>query len=270
MTNLQSRSISVISASGGMDSTSLLLRKIREGKEVYAVGFNYGQRHVIEIDRLKANLRYLQGKNIQVNYRLVDLQSAFSTLSSALTDPNMPMPEGFYAEENMKQTVVPNRNAIFSSIVFGHALSLYERFQCPVEISLGVHSGDHAIYPDCRPEFYNAIYQAFQVGNWNGSQISLDLPYLSEDKGTILEDALKSCIQLNLDFDTIFKNTNTSYEPDEQGRSSGKTGADVERILAFHKIGRQDPVPYQHSWSEVLEYALHVEQEFFARQSKSS
>ena len=170
----------------------------------------------------------------------------------------------------MKQTVVPNRNAIFSSIVFGHALALYEKFTCPVEISLGVHSGDHAIYPDCRPEFYHSIYKAFQVGNWNGSQISLDLPYLSEDKGTILEDALQSCSQLHLDFDTIFRNTNTSYEPDEQGRSSGKTGADVERILAFHKIGREDPVPYQRPWSEVLAYALQVEQYKFSCHVKTS
>jgi 7-cyano-7-deazaguanine synthase len=268
MKDSQSRFISVISTSGGMDSTSLLLRKLREGKEVYAIGFNYGQRHAVELDRLKANLNYLKQKNILVNYRSVDLRSAFSTLSSALTDTNREMPEGFYAEENMKQTVVPNRNAIFSSIVFGHALALYEKFSCKVEISLGVHSGDHAIYPDCRPEFYNSIYQAFQVGNWNGSQISLDLPYLSEDKGTILEDALQSCAELDLDFDTIFRNTNTSYEPDEQGRSSGKTGADVERILAFHKIGRQDPVPYQKSWSEVLSYALQVEQDFLARQNK--
>ena len=261
-----SREISVISASGGMDSTSLLLRKLREKKKVYAIGFNYGQRHVIEIDRLKANLTYLQSKGLTVHYRLVDLRSAFETLSSALTDNNREMPEGFYAEENMKQTVVPNRNAIFSSIVFGHALTLFEKHQCPVEITLGVHSGDHAIYPDCRPEFYHSIYEAFQVGNWNGSKVTLDLPYLSEDKGTILQDALISCSQLGLDFDTIFRNTNTSYEPDSQGRSSGKTGADVERILAFHQIGRQDPVPYQHPWKDVLEYALHVEREFLSRQ----
>ena len=267
MTDTSSRFISVISTSGGMDSTSLLLRKIREKKEIYAIGFNYGQRHVIEIERLQANLAYLQSHNIVVHYKLVDLRSAFSTLSSALTDPSRDMPEGFYAEENMKQTVVPNRNAIFSSIIFGHAVSLFEQFQCPVEISLGVHSGDHAIYPDCRPEFYRSIFEAFQIGNWNGSQIQLDLPYLTEDKGTILEDAMLSCTELQLDFDTIFKNTNTSYEPDNEGRSSGKTGADVERILAFHKIGRKDPVSYQQSWSEVLQYALEVEREFMVRKS---
>ena len=96
-------------------------------------------------------------------------------------------------------------------------------------------------------------------------KLALDLPYLHEDKGTILEDALLSCKELQLNFDTIFRNTNTSYEPDEEGRSSGKTGADVERILAFHKIGRKDPVPYQHPWPEVLQYALQVEKDFIIR-----
>ena len=95
MKDSQSRFISVISTSGGMDSTSLLLRKLREGKEVYAIGFNYGQRHAVELDRLKSNLDYLKQQNIVVNYRTVDLRSAFSTLSSALTDANRDMPEDF-------------------------------------------------------------------------------------------------------------------------------------------------------------------------------
>ena len=126
---------------------------------------------------------------------------------------------------------------------------------------MGVHSGDHEIYPDCRPEFYEALEHAFQVGNWDSEKVSFYLPYLEGDKETILIDAEKSLEKLNLDFDTIFANTNTSYNPDKEGRSSGKSGADIERILAFNAIGRKDPVPYVDDWSKILEHAIQVEKE---------
>ena len=84
------------------------------------------------------------------------------------------------------------------------------------------------------------------------------LPYLTGYKVTILHDALETCESLNLDFERIFKNTNTSYNPDKEGRSSGKSGADVERILAFHQIGRKDPVEYTEPWDLVLANALEI------------
>ena len=87
------------------------------------------------------------------------------------------------------------------------------------------------------------------------------MPYLEGDKETILVDAEKSLEKLSLDFDTIFANTNTSYNPDKEGRSSGKSGADIERILAFNAIGRKDPVPYVDDWSKILEHAIQVEKE---------
>ena len=126
---------------------------------------------------------------------------------------------------------------------------------------MGVLSGDHAIYPDCRPEFYEAIAHAFEVGNWDGEKVSFHLPYIDGDKETILRDAEDALATLNLDFETVFANTNTSYNPDAQGRSSGRSGADVERILAFNAIGRKDPVTYVESWDTVLANALQVEQE---------
>ena len=138
------------------------------------------------------------------------------------------VPKGHYEEQQMKSTVVPNRNAIFSSMIYGYALSLSKQYECNVSISLGVHSGDHAIYPDCRPEFYQSLNKAFELGNWDSDKVKLDLPYIDGDKESILRDAIVSCEQLDLDFDTIMANTNTSYEPDEQGRSSGKTGSDIE------------------------------------------
>ena len=247
---------SVMSLSGGMDSTSLLLRLLAEGSKVTCLTYDYGQKHSIEIDRSKENISYLSDNGYEVEQVIIDLKSAMSSFESALTKKGVDVPEGHYESEQMKQTVVPNRNAIFSSILYGHGLSRSISDDCDVRIALGVHSGDHEIYPDCRPEFYESLERSFSIGNWDSERVSFYLPYISGDKTTILEDAIESCDRLSIDFYTVFSNTNTSYNPDEQGRSSGRSGADVERILAFHNIGRIDPVEYIDDWASVLEYAL--------------
>ena len=234
----------VMALSGGMDSTALLCRLLADGYIVSCISYDYGQKHVIEIDRAKANIEYLAENNLTVEHRIVDLSGVMGIFNSALTKKDIEVPEGHYEEEQMKATVVPNRNAIFSSILYGYGLSIATQEGTDVSIALGVHSGDHAIYPDCRPEFYQSLGDSFAIGNWDSERISFHLPYIDGDKETILKDALESCNKLNLDLDTIFRNTNTSYNPDEQGRSSGTSGADVERILAFHAIGREDPVEY--------------------------
>ena len=93
--------------------------------------------------------------------------------------------------------------------------------------------------------------------------MSFHLPYIDGDKETILRDSLINCQKMNLDFDTVFANTNTSYNPDENGLSSGRSGADVERILAFHAIGRKDPVGYVESWEVVLQNALNEQLRYY-------
>ena len=250
--------------SGGMDSTSLLLRMLARGSEVTCISYDYGQKHVIELDRASANIDYLSSKGYVIEHFVVDLSSTMSLFESSLTDSKRLIPEGHYEEEQMKQTVVPNRNAIFSSILYGYALSVSAKENVDVSVTLGVHSGDHAIYPDCRPEFYDALMHAFETGNWGSERVTVNLPYIDGDKESILRDAIISCNSLGLDFDTVFRNTNTSYSPDELGRSSGKTGADVERILAFHAIGRKDPVQYVEDWDTVLEHAIETERKFEA------
>ncbi|MGB1571199.1 MAG: peptide-methionine (R)-S-oxide reductase MsrB [Candidatus Poseidoniaceae archaeon] len=246
----------VMAFSGGMDSTGLLIHLLSKGYKVSTLSYDYGQKHVIEIERAKSNIEYLTSKGFDVEHRIVDLKSAMSIFHSALTSNDIEVPEGHYEEEQMKATVVPNRNAIFSSILYGYALSVSLKENVDVDIALGVHSGDHAIYPDCRPEFYESLGESFAIGNWDSERVSFNLPYIDGDKVTILRDALISCQKLGIDFDTIFGNTNTSYNPDDKGRSSGKSGADVERILAFHAIGRIDPVEYVDSWEVVLSGAL--------------
>ena len=254
--------VAVMALSGGMDSTSLLLQLIAEGYDVHAISYNYGQKHIVEIERAKNNLAYLYDYGYNVKHHVIDLTSAMSSFHSALTDNSLEIPQGHYEEEQMKMTVVPNRNAIFSSILYGHALSIAIKNGGDVVIALGVHSGDHAIYPDCRPEFYKVLESAFEVGNWDSELISFKLPYIDGDKVTILKDAEKSIKQLGLDFDTIFSNTNTSYSPDSLGRSNGTSGADIERILAFHAIGKKDPVPYVRPWEDILSHAIEVESNY--------
>ncbi len=248
-----------MSLSGGMDSTALLMRLLADGYSVSCISFIYGQKHSVEVQKAQANIAYLARNGIEVEHRVVDLTSAMELFESNLLKGGADVPEGHYEEQQMKATVVPNRNAIFSSILYGYALSIAEREGVDVKIGLGVHSGDHAIYPDCRPEFYTSLEHAFAVGNWDSEKIQFELPYIDGDKTDILRDAQESIAQLELDFTEIFGNTITSYNPDEDGRSSGKSGSDIERVLAFHAIGEIDPIEYQNSWEVVLEHALSIE-----------
>ncbi len=257
----------VICVSGGMDSTSLLLKLLAEGRDVFALSFDYGQKHRIELDRIDANFRYLISAGFAFQWKLIDLSDIAELLHSALTVDDWQVPAGHYKSQTMKQTVVPNRNAIFASISYAWALSLSQQRNSRIEICLGVHSGDHAIYPDCKPDFYQAIFHAFKIGNWDSDNISFHLPFLKWDKVRILQDAQRSIELLGLDFETVFRNTITSYQPDESGRSDGLTGADVERILAFEKLGVIDPIDYCEPWPVIVARAKAVEQEFQLQES---
>ena len=246
----------VMAFSGGMDSTALLIHLLAEGHQISCISYNYGQKHIVELERAQENIAYLSNNGQVVEHTILDLSGVMQLFHSALTSPEIEIPAGHYEEEQMKATVVPNRNAIFSSILYGYALSIALKEECEVNIALGVHSGDHAIYPDCRPEFYTSLGESFALGNWDSDKVSFHLPYIDADKEGILRDALSTSEELGLDFNTIFANTNTSYNPDSAGRSGGTSGADVERILAFYAIGKEDPVEYVEPWETVLQNAL--------------
>jgi 7-cyano-7-deazaguanine synthase len=173
----------------------------------------------------------------------------------------------------MKETVVPNRNKIFASLIQAAALSIATKGdKQEVAIAMGIHAGDHAIYPDCRQEFRDADFEAFKIGNWDSELVSVYTPYLDGNKFTILEDGLACCEKLGLDFDEVYKRTNTSYKPiyiphisvknqitgkmeDVLGKgnwySDYKSAASVERIEAFIRLGRPDPVKYEDETGEV-------------------
>ena len=237
----------VLSLSGGMDSSTVLLRLLNDGYEVTALSFDYGQKHKVELERAQSLVDYLNDKGQDVKYGTIKLDGLAPMLNSALVEGGDEVPEGHYEQENMKETVVPNRNKIFSSIIQAVALSVANEKDTKVNIAMGIHAGDHAIYPDCRQEFRDADYTAFTEGNWDAERVSYITPYLDGDKFDILQDGARCCDELGLDFDKVYRNTNTSYKPiniDGTWYSDYKSASSVERVEAFLKVGRPDPVAY--------------------------
>ena len=256
----------VVSLSGGMDSSTLLLRCLKEYDSVTAISFDYGQKHRVELERAQSLVDYLCYK-YDINYRVIKLDGLTDLLNSTLVTGGDEVPEGHYAEENMKATVVPNRNKIFSSIVQAVALSIADKTGENCDIALGIHSGDHAVYPDTTEEFRQADTHAFRVGNWGSEKVGFFAPYMEGDKFTILQDGEVLCKELGLDFNEVYSRTNTSYKPifieefiesdievlgTKQIFSTGlgkwysdyKSASSVERVEAFIKLGRKDPVGY--------------------------
>ena len=268
----------VLSLSGGLDSSSLLLHLLANDYEVTALGFDYGQKHKVELERATDLVAYLNANRLThtdhveggfieaypaVRYQIIKLDGLAQLLNSTLVEGGKDVPEGHYEQDNMKDTVVPNRNKIFASLIQAVALSIATRpinEDCSigqeVAIAMGIHAGDFAVYPDCREEFRQADFEAFKLGNWNAELVSFYTPYINVTKFEILQDGLKSCEILGLDFDEVYKRTNTSYKPMihtvrlnneisyEGWFSDYKSAASVERIEAFLKLGRPDPVAY--------------------------
>ena len=254
--------IAVLNYSAGMDSTGLLLHLLANDYLVKCVSFDYGQRHKIELERGTQQMEYLKSQGFNIERDIIDIRFLGKISNSSLAGKE-DIPEGFYAEDNMKSTVIENRNAIFASITYAYALSLAKKYDTESVIAQALHAGDHAIYKDCTEDFRSALEHAFKIGNYDSERVSYYAPYMEGNKTSILKEALINCEKLNLDFNTIFKNTNTSYNPDPvTGKASGKSGADVERVLAFNELGLVDPCEYVDSWENVLEYALKVEKEF--------
>jgi 7-cyano-7-deazaguanine synthase len=247
----------VLSLSGGMDSSTLLLHLLANDYKVTALSFDYGQKHRIELQRAQQLIEYINGILLEadkplVRYQVIRLEGLSDLLHSALVTGGADVPEGHYEQSNMKETVVPNRNKIFSSLIQAVALSIATKGKKQeVAIAMGIHSGDHFIYPDCRQEFRDADMEAFKSGNWDSELVSTYTPYLNTDKFGILEDGVKCCEQLGLDFNEVYCRTNTSYKPIQfqtpvgpRWYSDYKSASSVERIEAFIKLGRKDPVAY--------------------------
>lgn len=214
----------VLIYSGGLDSTVLLYHLLDCGYRVHALSLDYGQRHRKELDAAR-NIAQLRG----IEHRVVDLTPLTPFLSgSSLTSPELAVPEGHYAEETMKATVVPNRNMILLSIAAGWGISLKAD-----AIAYAAHAGDHAIYPDCRKEFADAMEHAIALADWHS--LRLDRPFVNWTKADIIRHGDK----LNVSFSQTW----SCY----QGRDlhCGRCGTCIERREAFHLAAVDDPTAYE-------------------------
>ncbi|MDG1751273.1 MAG: 7-cyano-7-deazaguanine synthase QueC [Thalassotalea sp.] len=213
----------VVIYSGGMDSFTVLNRALKDDKEVFALTFDYGQRHVKEIEFASAVC-----KSLNVKHKVIDISAINQLLAgSSLTD-NIEIPEGHYEAESMKSTVVPNRNMILLSLAVGYAVSVGAG-----QVYYGAHSGDHAIYPDCRPEFVKKMNDVCQIANYEAVEIFS--PYLEVSKTDILTDGIK----MGLDYSKTW----TCYNGRE--KACGKCGACQERMEAFNDNNVEDPLEYE-------------------------
>lgn len=221
--------------SGGLDSTTLLYWLKKQQKiTVYALSFDYGQRHRKELEKASETCKVLG-----INHKVINISSINEFIQgSALTSKDIEVPTGHYESENMKLTVVPNRNAIMLSIAVGYAVSIGAG-----KVYTAVHAGDHFIYPDCRPEFIKAINEYTLIANF--VPVKVEAPFLNIDKG----DIVKIGRMLNVDYSKSY----TCYSGQE--KSCGKCGSCVERILAMDKAGIKDTIEYVLPWEEVLKNA---------------
>lgn len=213
----------VVIYSGGMDSYTVLNRAIKDGKEVFALTFDYGQRHVKEITCAESVC-----KKLKIKHKVIDISAINQLLAgSSLTD-DIDIPEGHYEEESMMSTVVPNRNMILLSLAVGYAVSVKAS-----QVYYGAHSGDHAIYPDCRPEFVLKMNDVCKIANYDAVEIFS--PYLNVSKTAILTDG----IAMGLDYSQTW----TCYNGRE--KACGKCGACQERLEAFSENDTTDPISYE-------------------------
>ena len=214
---------SVLILSGGIDSTVLLAHLMSEGRTVRALTIDYGQRHRREIDSARAVVAHYG-----IEHKVADLRSVADLMGvNALTDATQNVPEGHYEAESMKATVVPNRNMLLLAMAGSWAVATKAE-----SIVYGAHGGDHAIYPDCRPEFAAAMDKALSLCDWHS--VRLERPFVDWDKSRIVRRGVELKAPLHL--------TWSCYVGGD--RHCGRCGTCVERREAFTKAGVKDPTDY--------------------------
>lgn len=224
----------VVVYSGGMDSFTVLNMALNMGREVFPINFNYGQRHSIETE---------VARTVCAGYGLplqqIDITSLNQLIDNSALTGDIDVPKGHYEDETMKATVVPNRNMMLLSMAAAYAINIGAK-----EVWYGAHSGDHAIYPDCRPAFVKAMTGAFAVCDYEN--IELLVPFLDSDKEGILQYGMSHGLD--------YKTTWTCYDPQvvdgdsinpkEKTLACGECGSCQERLEAFKKVGKVDPLEY--------------------------
>ena len=211
--------------SGGLDSTVLAAQLQADGIETRLLSIDYGQRHAKELNKAEKIAQALG-----LPHRILRLPDLGPLLGgSSLTDDQVELPEGHYAEESMKATVVPNRNMILLALAGGHALSIGFN-----TIAYAAHAGDHTIYPDCRPEFADAMEKALGLADWQN--LNLHRPFVNFSKEELVRKGNELGAPLEL--------TWSCYAGRE--KHCGKCGTCVERKEAFALAMVEDPTEYEH------------------------
>lgn len=211
----------VLSFSGGLDSTALLYHLMSKGEIVRCLSVSYGQRHSKELVAAANICRYAG-----VEHRIADLPP-FLFFGSSQTSKEIPVPEGHYTEESMKATVVPNRNMVLLALATAWAVSTKSD-----KVAYAAHAGDHAIYPDCRETFASAMGIAISLCDWH--KVELARPFVEMSKADIVKLGAKLGVPFHL--------TWSCYKGEEF--HCGKCGTCVERKEAFQLAGVPDPTRY--------------------------
>jgi 7-cyano-7-deazaguanine synthase len=215
----------IVICSGGLDSVSLAYKIAAEHELFALVSFDYGQRHKKELD-----FAARCATRLGVAHHIIDIRTIGAHLTgSALTD-DVDVPDGHYAEETMRSTVVPNRNAIMLTIAFGLAAA-----QQADAVAIAVHGGDHFIYPDCRPGFIDSFNDMQRHALEGYAKVKLYAPYVTGSKADIVTDGAKH--------ETSFAETWSCYKGGM--RHCGRCGTCVERREAFYLAGVDDPTDYE-------------------------
>lgn len=208
--------------SGGMDSFTLLHMVDRYNAETVALSFDYGQRHKKELLCAEFVCRELE-----VEHHVINLPKLFGGALAGECD----VPEGHYEDASMKKTVVPYRNLVMLSHAASFAAANGIR-----EVFYGAHAGDHAIYPDCRASFLNALNRTLEVGHYTESTVLIRAPFINSTKADILMD-------YGIPWELDYSQTWTCYNGRE--KACGKCGSCVERREAFSDAGVIDPMEYE-------------------------
>lgn len=247
----QSEKIAVLSFSGGMDSSSLLFKVLAEGYDkVFCYAFDYGQRHSVELEISSRLIEELNSKGFNIQYQQINVRDVFSDSQSALgSQKAYDVPENEYSTDNLKVTVVENRNVIFSAIIYGKALALSKLHNQDVDIMMGVHNSDEAVYPDCRPESIEMAKQLYRISNYGSERLQYKAPFVNVTKTAVLTEGLKSLAKLELSSD-MYAYTSSCYNPTSiNGKvfACGKCATCLDRLKAFQNNSIEDPILYENS-----------------------
>lgn len=215
----------VVVLSGGMDSTTLLAHFAALRFRLVAVTVDYGQRHLKEIDSARAIAGHYGAE-----HHVLEVPGLGTLLTgSALTDDRVAVPDGHYAEEAMRATVVPNRNAVLANLAVAVAVA-----RSAGTVALGMHAGDHFVYPDCRPAFVDALRHLVTVANEGFAAPRVEAPFMTWSKADIARHGTRLGAPLELSW-SCYKGGDIHC---------GTCGTCYERLEAFREAGLTDPTAY--------------------------